>query len=228
MLKKQKNKTINKINRVSSVYGTGTLPQGSVLYKSCNFLCWRTSTKRTNCKPFTGAQQKLMQVHVKEDTSNIRQLLLVLTVAVFTITSPSHFLVWVHISIQVCILLYKLYITAYNGRLQWNGDDRRGCVRVAHVIACCRGSPSPWWMTCGGVGPQLFTMTWEVTSLGETEQPLRGSKMLMRAQGQQVHPSCPVLKWSLSEQLWARTVTHCTDKVYISAALLPGFSCTSF
>lgn len=134
---------------------------------------------------------------------------------------------FVSIGIQVCLLLFVLYVAACIGTLQGYGDDGRGCVRAAHVIACCHGSRSPCRMTCGGVGPQLFTTTREVTSLGETVQRLCGSKMLMGAQGQQVHPSCPALKWSLFEQLGARTGTHCTDEVCTSAVLLPGFSCTS-
>lgn len=74
------------------------------------------------------------------------------------------FIIWVPRAYK-CTYCYLLYVTVWSGWVQWNGVDGSGCVRPAHVIACCHSSPSPWWMTCGGVRPQL--LTWEVTSLGK-------------------------------------------------------------
>lgn len=181
---------------------------------------------KNQLKPSTWAWWRLICKYVKEHTLNIEWLF-------FCCNSNrlSYCQYFIHIS---SLELHKhagahIVIRALCQCMQWQAAVLwgwwEGLCSSCNVISRCCGNRSPCWMTCRGGGPQLFTMTWEVTSVGKTEQPLCGSKMLMGAQGQQVHLSCSVLKWSLFEQLRTRTVTHCAVRVYTSAVLLPGFSC---
>lgn len=63
---------------------------------------------------------------------------------------------------RMCLLLFMLYVSADCSDMEPMGGGRAG---AAWVIDCCHFSRRGCWMTCGGAGLQLCTMTREVTSL---------------------------------------------------------------
>lgn len=111
----------------------------------------------------------------------------------------SYFLIWATYACK-CACWYSCCLSLHAmADCSGKGDDGRGCVRAAHVIALCHGSPSPCWMTCGGVGPQLFTMTWEVTSLVRDRT---ACVRIENADGSSRSTSSSILSCSQMKSLW--------------------------
>ena len=162
------------------------------LYKSYNLLCGRTSTKsQLQYKQSLVAQQRLMCAHVKYTIAFGGWIL-----PVFFHISPFEF----GRGVQGYILVFVLYITASSSRLQYCEDDGRGCVRAAHVIPCCQGSTSPWWMTYGGGG-------WTSTVRHDMRGDLIGgdrtaSAWIENADGGSRSTSSSILPCSQMKSLW--------------------------